>query len=348
VKFLNNTLLILTPGFPKDESDSTCLPFLQSFVLSLKQQFPSLTIKVFSFQYPYRVSSYKWKGVDIFSFNGHNKGGFQRILLRTNIKKAIKKIAAEENILGALSFWLGECTVLSQWVAKEYHVNHYCWLQGRDAQKENKYAKSLSIKPDELIALSDFLAEEFETNHAIRPQHIIPPGVDIPLNNTLDKNIDIIACGSLIALKRFEIVIDAIKELSIEKKDIRAVIIGDGPEKNNLKNKIQALQMDAHITLMGELPHEKVIEVMQQSKILLHTSSYEGFGVVCLEALSCQCHVISLHSPMKKTIPGWYVVSSVDDMVAKTKELLMSPAETTHHNEYSIQRSVNEVMKLFS
>ena len=54
---LNKTIVILTPGFASDESDTSCIPALQDYVLALQQSFPGLRIVVLAFQYPY-----KWDG----------------------------------------------------------------------------------------------------------------------------------------------------------------------------------------------------------------------------------------------------------------------------------------------
>jgi len=40
------TLIILSPGFAANEEDTTCLPAQQSFILTLKKNFPSLNIIV--------------------------------------------------------------------------------------------------------------------------------------------------------------------------------------------------------------------------------------------------------------------------------------------------------------
>ena len=50
------TLVILSPGFPKDEADTTCLPAHQVFIKSLNKNFPSLKIIILSFQYPFSTS----------------------------------------------------------------------------------------------------------------------------------------------------------------------------------------------------------------------------------------------------------------------------------------------------
>src|SRR4249920_3162586 len=76
----NNTLIILTPGFPGSEADTVCLPMQQNFVKTVKENYPQLNIIIFSFQYPYHKQTYKWFDTTIISFNGKNKGGLARLL----------------------------------------------------------------------------------------------------------------------------------------------------------------------------------------------------------------------------------------------------------------------------
>ena len=57
------TLIILTPGFPKNEQDTNCMPFPQSCIKNLKQLNPDLQIIVCAFQYPYFDTPYEWHGV---------------------------------------------------------------------------------------------------------------------------------------------------------------------------------------------------------------------------------------------------------------------------------------------
>jgi hypothetical protein len=49
----NEIFIILSPGFPESEADSTCLPMQQQFVRALKEMYPGLDIVVLTFQYPY-------------------------------------------------------------------------------------------------------------------------------------------------------------------------------------------------------------------------------------------------------------------------------------------------------
>ena len=172
------TFVILTPGFPDSESDSTCLPMQQYFVRALKKADPSLQVIVLSFQYPYTDKKYSWNNATVISYAGKNKGGVQRLLLRQKIYSDLKDIHAASPIRGLLSFWCGECSFTGKIFGSKYGIKHYCWLFGQDAKKDNKYPKRMDAQAMDFIAISDSIQSEFEKNHGIIPQHVIPLGID--------------------------------------------------------------------------------------------------------------------------------------------------------------------------
>jgi len=86
----NKTLIILIPGFPANEQDSTCLPFQQAFVKHLRLLDPEMNIKVLAFQYPFFESVYSWHGVEVSAFNGGNHGVVRRLLLWVKIWSRLK------------------------------------------------------------------------------------------------------------------------------------------------------------------------------------------------------------------------------------------------------------------
>lgn len=126
------------------------------------------------------------------------------------------------------------------------------------------------------------------------------------------------------------------------------MLIGGGPEKEKLQGLIAARGLAANITLTGELPHAEVLELMQRTKVFLHTSSYEGFGVVFLEALAAGCQVISFCKPMKQEIEQWHIVNSKEEMKQKALEVLQE--NHTFHNPlfpFLITDTANAVADLF-
>lgn len=351
MNYNTKTFVILTPGFPKDESDTTCLPMLQSFIRSLNEKFPQVKIVILTFQYPYYKKTYQWFGNTVISFNGRNRGGLAKLFLMLKWYAGLKKIHRTNKIIGVLSLWYAECALIGKRFADKYQVKHYCWMWGQDAKKGNKYVSLLRLKPDELVAFSDFLQNEFEKNYGTRPLHVITPGIDGREFSigSVKKDIDIIAAGSLIPLKQFDIFIQIIGEIKKRIPHIKVVLIGDGPEKNKLFDLVVSEGLQPNITLTGELPHSDVLQWMQRGKVFLHTSSYEGFGIVCIEALCCGAEVISFVKPMYAEIENWHNVPGKENMIEKAIEILKrSKTEYKSVIPYSIEQSVQQMSQLFS
>jgi len=323
---MNNekTFVILTPGFPSSENDSTCLPMQQNLVRKLKQMRPGLKIVVLSFQYPYHKNIYNWHDIPVIPFNGRNKGGMSRLLLRKQINSVLKRMNSESRIVGLLSFWYNECAWIGKKFADAYNVPHYCWVLGQDAKKQNRYPGRLRLSDSEVMALSDFVQEEFQKNHGIRPRHVVPAAVDPTEFDSYAgiKGVDIVAAGSLIPLKRYERFVEVVSEIQKTLPGIKALLIGEGPERSKLERMIKKLGLKDNLFMTGELQHKHVLDWMERARVFLHPSSYEAFGVVCLEALYSGAHVISFCQPMKKEIHQWHIVDKKEEMIEKALSLL--------------------------
>lgn len=345
-----NVLIILTPGFPESEADSTCVPPQQVFVKALKEGNPQLKIIVLTFQYPFFSARYQWHGIDIISFGGENKGRIYRKVVGIRVWAELKKLHKEYRIIGLLSFWLGKCAFIGSWFAEKYHLTHYCWILGQDAKAGNKYIKRINTKRESLIALSDFISEEFHKNYGIVPQHIIPVGIDTLLfsESTQERDIDIIGAGSLIPLKQYDVFIEAIKSLKEDFPKIKTCICGDGPEMLPLSEMINNFDLKNNIKLLGTQPHEHVLTLMQKSKVLLHASNYEGFGAVCLEALYAGAQVVSFVKPMNTEIKNWHIATDRENMVQTLKTILQNQ-DLKYQSilPYSIHDNAKAVIKLF-
>ena len=249
-----------------------------------------------------------------------------------------------------MSFWYDECALVGKRFADKNGIKHFCWILGQDAKKSNKYIKYLKPKADELIALSDFIQDEFEKNHGIRPLQLIPPGIDTRqfATSTKERDIDLLAAGSLIPLKQYEVFIEIVAEIKKQLPAIKAMLVGNGPEKEKLQTHITKLGLQESITLTGELPQPQVLQLMQRTKLFLHPSSYEGFGVVNLEALYAGASVISFVRPMKQEIKNWHIVNNKEEMKEKALEILQNDnADHSPVLPFMICDCVKEISRLF-
>ncbi len=339
--------IILSPGFAASENDSTCLPMQQQFVKTLSELYPHLSVVVLAFQYPYHEKTYCWHNITVQSFNGRNKGGIPKLFLRQKTETALKKISKEKQIIGLLSFWLNECALVGKRFGAKNNIPHYCWLLGQDAKKENKYPQRLSVASNELIALSDFLQDEFDNNHGVRPFAVIPPGIEAKQRDERKRDIDLLTSGSLIPLKRLELFIKLVAQIKQSYSDVKAVLAGDGPKRKYLEVLTIKYRMENNIFFTGEISHQEVLQLMQRTKVFIHPSSYEGFSGVCQEALSEGVHVISFCRAMKNDIDHWHIVNGKNELKQKAMELLSQSLDHHGVSPYLMTDTVQRMMRLY-
>lgn len=347
---MRNTLIILTPGFPENEADTTCLPDRQTFIRVLCHTYPWLNIVVISFQYPFQAREYHWKGVRIIALGGKSKGGVSRRVIWFRAYQQLKQLNKKNKVIGLLSFWLDECAFVAHMFAKKNKLQHFAWLLGQDARAGNRYVNRMVTDGSNLIALSQFLKEEFERNYGITPQYLVSSGIDPRMFGVPPdvRDIDIMGAGSLIPLKQYYLLIEAVKALKSTFPNIKATICGDGPELQNLKDKVAAYGLTENITFTGNLPHAQTLRMMQRTKLFLHPSSYEGFSTVTLEALYAGAHVISFTSPMGKAFKNHYIVDGVEEMTHTALRVLLD--DNRDHQPVLIQsvtQMAREIMALY-
>jgi glycosyltransferase involved in cell wall biosynthesis len=320
----NNKFLILTPGFARDELDTTCLPFLQNFIIELNLRFPLLEIHILALDYPFFSGTYQWNKNLVYGFNGWGKKGFKRLIKWMRVWTRLKQIGKGTNVIGILSLWCNECALLGNRFSNRNNVTHFCWIQGQDAKKQNKYVSRIKPTGKELIAISDFIQDEFQRNHGVRPGHVVPIGIRADENDYKSeiRDIDILGVGSLIPLKQYHLFVEVVNRVRKKIPGVRAVLSGQGPEENSIKTLISKYGLQNNITVTGELAHVEILRLMTRSKVFLHTSNYEGLGVACIEALYAGCHVISFVQPMHYKINQWIVISTLEQMTDQAVDLL--------------------------
>jgi len=345
----NKTLLIFSPAFAANESESIWLPWLQIFIRSLNKNFSSLKIIVIAFQYPLTTQEYMWFNNLVIPFNITKQQKHKKIFTWVKIFNTVKKLKQKNDVIGIFSMWCGECTFVAKHISNFLDLRYFCWIVGQDARASNTYVKRIKPKASSLIAMSDFLADEFFKNHGIKPRHLVTNGVDISLFEPvpLIKDIDIIGVGSLSILQQYDIFIEVIAALQKKLPGIKAVLCGDGEAKQQIEEMIKDFSLGKNITLHGTVEHRAGLKMMQHSKILLHPSSYEGFSGVCLEALYAGAHVISFIKPMHNEIKNWHIVKNKNEMINKAFELLRSDIDYYPVLVYAMDDSAKKIMQLF-
>ena len=105
------------------------------------------------------------------------------------------------------------------------------------------------------------------------------------------KEYDVIFLGRLSEQKAPLEFIDLINRVSKIKPDIQAVMVGSGILEEECKRKIEYLNLNGNIEMLGFV--EKPFNILAKSKVLCMTSKWEGFDLVAIEALALGVPVIA-------------------------------------------------------
>ena len=140
---------------------------------------------------------------------------------------------------------------------------------------------------------------------------IIKPGVDENLFSS-DPNISreniFLSIGRIQQQKKQLEAIEFLNDFTEVEKDFKCYFIG-GPSGSSgedyfleLKETVKELNLESHVEFLGNLPQSKIIELLNSSKLLIHTSEYETFGLVAIEAHSAGVPVVSINQGSFKEI----------------------------------------------
>lgn len=312
------SLILVTPGFPKDEQDTACLPAFQQFAVSVQAEFPQYRLIILSFQYPFEARRYQWKGIGVIALGGRNRNKLFRLFTWMAARRALQEICQNQQVIGLISLWMTECALVANRFAKKHRLKHLVWIIGQDAKIGNGYVKRTRPEASQLVAMSDFLKDEFYKNYGIAPEQVIENGINanaFPELNIGERAIDVFGAGSLIPLKNYSLFIELIAALKQDYPQIRAQIAGGGEEQENLQDLIRHLGLESNVRLLGPQSHAETLALMNQSKVFLHTSHYEGNSTVVMEALYSGCRVLSTCALSHQTTD--HLLVSSDPVVLK-------------------------------
>ncbi len=100
----------------------------------------------------------------------------------------------------------------------------------------------------------------------------------------------VLGVGRLVAQKDFPTLIEAFRRVQAE-RPCRLAILGEGPMRPALENRVRALGLERRVSLPGWV--ENPYALMARAALFVLSSRHEGFGLVLVEALACGCPAVS-------------------------------------------------------
>ncbi|CAM3739336.1 glycosyltransferase [Flavobacterium gelidilacus] len=317
----NPHIVFLTPGFAVSEADSTTIPAQQIFLKALQKSIPNAKLTIIAFHYPFQKKQYKWFGFDVIPLNGKNNK-LKKIITWYKVIQTLKNLNKEQKITTIHSFWIGECAFIGNYFSKKNKTPHVTTAMGQDVNTENLLPKLINFKNRKIVSQSKIQQEILLRNHHINST-IIPWNLDIDsFPEIKESTIDILGVGSLNEVKNYSLFIDIVSDLVQIKPNLKIEIIGDGQQFEFLKNKIETRKLAKNISLLGLLSRNEVLLKMSQTTLLLHTSTFEGFGYVFAEALYSGMKIISFNVGTSMPSSKWKIANSKEEMIQFCNEYL--------------------------
>lgn len=172
----------------------------------------------------------------------------------------------------------------------------------------NRIKRWVILKSDSLTVVSRSMSKEVKRLGADHKRvHVISMGVDLKKRFVPAKsrrnNDSLLFVGRLVEKKGLHYLIHALPLILKRHPQVTLRIAGDGPEKINLKRVCENLGINANVRFLGAVKNELLPALYQRSDVVVFPSviaddgDREGFGLVLVEALGCECPAIVTDLP---------------------------------------------------
>lgn len=81
--------------------------------------------------------------------------------------------------------------------------------------------------------------------------------------------------------------IDAFAIVAAQETNAHLIMVGDGVLRQKIEERIRERGIGARVTLLGLVPNEKVVGILQGCDLMVLSSAYEGMPICLLEGLAC-------------------------------------------------------------
>jgi glycosyltransferase involved in cell wall biosynthesis len=141
-----------------------------------------------------------------------------------------------------------------------------------------------------LYAQSQTIQKRLERWGGIKSEVLYPPP---PQRDYRTESYDnfIFSVSRLQRLKRLDLLVESFKH--VKNKSLKAIIIGDGPEKNNIVQRIKDNNLEDRVTLLGKSTEKTVLDHFATCRAVFFAPEQEDYGFVTGESFASRKAVIT-------------------------------------------------------
>lgn len=341
--FNKKNILVVTSTFPRYRDD-----WWGQFICKIYENLPQerFRVTILAPHSPRSKLTEKWGNIVIIRFPYFFPFFLERLTTGNGVLHSMNGIFAK---LQVAIFLLSECIfMLYLLIFRKFNVVHVHWIlpqgffaiilkkifkipvivsaHGSDIfglQKLN-FIKSFILNNSTVVTTNSTVTQSKILNICPKSNLLLfPEGVDVTLFNYKKRDMQwrkkinkdnkiILAVGRLIECKGFEFLIKAMPKILDKFPDAKLIIVGSGPEENNLKQIAEKLGLVKNIIFFASMPHDKLSVMYASSDIFvspsitdIHSGEKEALGIVIIEAIASGIPVVASNSGgIKDTVDG--------------------------------------------
>ncbi len=177
--------------------------------------------------------------------------------------------------------------VLNGHLLKPYHVK--------------QFVRTFVNHMDGVVAPSQRVTESLRRYGVKIPIRVIPTGIDLQLYDQpepdrvaqlrtelgyTDETPVMMTLSRLASEKRIDQLLSVFPQLAKSVPNLRFMIVGDGPEREELEEQAQSLGISDVVTFVGEVKHDQISPYYQLADLFVSSSDTETQGLTYIEAMA--------------------------------------------------------------
>jgi len=171
----------------------------------------------------------------------------------------------------------------------------------------------------------------------------------------------IVSPGRLVPWKGFDTVIMCMPKILEKHPDTMLYVIGEGPDKMYLLDKIKECKVEENVVLAGHVAHSDMLRHLKAADLFVLNTSYEGFSHLILEAMAVEVPIITTPvggniEVIEDQVNGLLVPYNERTLLQGAILSLLENREMAHAlakksrekiNQFSESKMLNEIAHLF-
>ena len=186
-----------------------------------------------------------------------------------------------------------------------------------------------------IISVSTTTRESLIEDYGVEPDKVIvvPNGIDTSVFKPLDVEeipYSTLFVGRLCERKNLPRLFEAIGIVRRAVPGVRLYLVGDGELRKELEGLVREKGFSDNVSFLGKVSESDLVYWYNRASVFVLPSLFEGFGIVCLEAMACGTPVVATRVPGVVDIiddgeTGILVPDGAEEMAGAITELLREP-----------------------